>query len=223
MTKKNLNMLSKAELIALLETKETPAAEPVRPVMEDNSLLQTLLIKHLQKDESKGEDSDDVRLTIDLVNTSGMMVHIMVRDPFNGSEKLLTFDRTGATHKVSPRQLRELRTEYTSHFENGLLAVEGMDEHNPNVVFDESTFVDRVAIEDIVSEVQKITSVETLFKLFNYLENLRYGDPVAGTDALGNPTFTMSQKEVSPKATIMLTAVQRQIAAVSNVEVRLDS
>jgi hypothetical protein len=227
MAQKNLNMLSKAELIALLSQQTADTAMPAVTAPSDDNLtklveaLATIQV-HQQQQKGTPYDQDDVKLSLELENVSGMAIGMEVRDPINGSTRSLSFPRPGDKHKVSNRQVRELRSEYPYFFENGLVAVVGVEDNNPNLVADVKALIEALAIDEVNGRIEAITSTETLFKIFNYIETRRYvnvdSDGVAteSNDARGNRATTLEIRNIDAKEMAIFGAVQRRITTLTN-------
>ena len=236
MTKKNLNALSKAELVALLtnmsvEAAVTPASPVAAPAPESDvvkELLATLALNRL-KDDARGSDEDDNRLDQELINISEMQIGIEVRDPYTGVPRALSFERPGERKKVTKGQIRDLRMEYPVMFERGYLAVAGEEENNPNAVPDIEVLLKSLSIEDVNTYIETITSVDTLMKIFGWLEKRRYvnvdddGKAIESTNSKGERVLTLEAKLLPPKEMTMLSAVTARVAKLSDMSPRSEA
>lgn len=232
---KNLNTLSKAELIAMLNAKDSaplaaPKADlaPVGMSPVEKELLAALALSRI-KDEQRVVDQEDTRQVVEIANVSGMSLGIEVRDPVTNASRYVGFEREGQKHKVSSRQLRELRLDYPHIFEAGYLQVIGEDSDNPNLVPSVAELVEKTPIDDMASRIEAITSVDTCFKIYGYLEQRRYvnvndkGEAIEQVDASGKRVMSLETRQLPPKEMTMLTAVQRRISQLSNTITSIES
>jgi hypothetical protein len=238
---KNLHQMSKAELIALVQSAQQAQADEkiagetsvktslgatsveattVAPDATQQELLASLLVQQLKRDAKQEEGEEDTKQNVEIQNVSGMALNIDVRDPFNGSIRTLSFERTGQIHRVSLRQLNELRVDIPAFFEKGYLNVLGSPDENPNLVADAKAFLEAIGIDAVADRIEQITSIDTLFRLFGVLEELRYA---AGEKDEAGRAKTLELRPLSPKNTVLLDAIQRRIAAISPVRTKTDS
>jgi hypothetical protein len=231
----DLSKLSKKDLIDLVEKLATKQAEltsePAAPVevaapattQIDVNALMAALVAARQPAPVVSEDNK----TYKCVNASGMALGIEVADGRTGLIRTYSLPKTGDFCMLTGSQVEELQEKAPHFFENGYVSVPDLIADNPNVIRHMAKFIAELAFDDIETRIDAITSKDTLFTLFNHIENQRFIHEDAHGKALtdkigGEDSLVLKEVKLSPKLATIERAVKSRLEEVSGIRINLD-
>lgn len=223
---------------------ETPVATApavdVDALIEQNRLLreqnerlmeqinQLTLAVVASREAQKAKVADD-RPTVKVENVIGYAIAFEVTDPRTGAKRVVSLQRKGDFAKLFPEQIEEIKERYPHFFEQGYLAASEYEAvSSVNVVRDVEEFINSLSLDEVNARVEQITSLPTLYMIFNHIESKRfrhtdeYGNPLTETDTTGKTIFRMEEIPLDPKTMAVALAVQRRIAALQGAKVTFD-
>jgi hypothetical protein len=233
----DLQKKSKADLIKLVEelkaanvTEPALVEPPVDPSVNGDStqkLVEALTSALLATRHAPKSNEPDAT-TFRLENVSGMALGIEVTNERTGQIKTFSLSRRGEFCMLTLGEIAELREKAPHFFQLGYVHVPHEGLTNPNVVRNIDEFVDSLEYETIDARIGTITSLDTLFAIYNHIENKRFlsedsnGQPL--TERQGDKqVLVLKEQKIGPKYMAALVATKQRIEALSIVKVSLDS
>lgn len=234
----DLSKLSKKELlehIAQLQAKSEATVAPEAPAPVAETVPQTATInvqdlmaaliaaREVQATPAPTEDGT----TYKLINASGMALGIQVTDERSGAVRTYSLPKSGDFCKLTRGQVDELREKAPHFFERGYVSVPDLMEDNSNVIRNPDKFLAELKFDDIDTRISAISSKDTLFMLFNHIENKRFrheddrGQPLKEKIG-GEELLVIKEVKLDPKLAAVERAVKTRLEEVSGIRVNLD-
>lgn len=179
------------------------------------------------REAQKAKVADD-RPTVKVENVIGYAIAFEVTDPRTGAKRVVSLQRKGDFAKLFPEQIEEIKERYPHFFGQGYLAAPEYETVSVNVIRDVEEFINSLSLDEVNARVEQITSLPTLYVIFNHIESKRFrhtdehGNPLTETDTTGKTIFRMEEIPLDPKTMAVALAVQRRIAALQGAKVTFD-
>jgi hypothetical protein len=156
----------------------------IAKLSEQNQKLMELVQTHRVFQDSKEEQEEDENKRYPVTSLANAYVTIQVLDIFGANKQSFRFEKKGATHMLTKKQIREVQADYPAVFTSGLLAAPEIVENNSNMIPNIGEFIDGLNEEDMRPAIEAIDSVVTLYQIFNFVENMRFGDSIMGASGI---------------------------------------
>jgi hypothetical protein len=158
-------------------------------------------------------------------NVMNVAVVVVVEDPVSGAKREIPLEKIGDKVDLTRTQIERLRERSKHFFDLGILSAPAVIDDTPNVVRDVRAFVNGQSLHEVTAAVEKITSVGTLYRIFDHIESQRFthldtnGQPLMEQNAEGTPTPTVRETDIDPKLLAIELAVQKRIGALQDVRI----
>lgn len=224
----DLAKMTKGELTALVADQQKQIEdlrqqlEALKAGQSSDLSVQELIARNerltlalLAEREAKKQDevaSRKYRVT----NVSGAIIAFTVTEE-NGLKRRVRLARDGQYAELTEKQIRELYEKSPHFFEKGYLSAPDVIADSPNAIPDIAAFVRNLSYDDINERIGKITSLGTLWRIFNYIENQRFiaadehGRPFTESDG-DRELPVLKEVELDQRLIAIEMAVQRRIA-----------
>jgi len=215
-----------ADVQALIEQNNKLAEQNARLMDQINQLTLAVVAG---REAPKAMAGNDEQASIRLENVIGYAIGFQVTDPRTGQRRSHSLQKKGDFTMLRPSEIGELRESHPSLFEKGYLSAPEFQPDNDNVIRDPAAWL--FALDDVYTTneiVGKITSLPSLYLLFNHIEEQRFshvdeqGRPHIAGEENGRTLYKLEERKIDPKLLAVEMAVKRRIEELQGVKVNLD-
>lgn len=221
---KDLTKLTKAELIALLEDSAKEAPPPTTEPGINDLVLALVAEKTTTQALRKAlEDNDQKEKKYKLVNTQGVSLTFGVTNPKTLQRDRHHLEMKGSFVWLTQEQIKEAQEQFPDLFERGYLAVPELIEPNVNTILSYQDFLDGLEVDSVESAIGKIEELNTLYGIYNYIENMRFthldesGKPLLRKGEGGKDEPYLRENTLNPVTAMAYEAVRRRLTDVTGV------